>query len=55
LIGRTPLRLYDPRRSTPIILQAGDYLRFVPITREEYDCIRNLEDKNHYEIKIIIE
>jgi KipI family sensor histidine kinase inhibitor len=55
LIGRTPVRLYDPKRSTPIILRAGDYLRFIPITRDEYDCIRNLEDKNQYEIKIITE
>lgn len=55
LIGRTPLKLYDPRRSTPIILRAGDYLRFVPVSIEEYDSIRSLEEKNQYEIKVTTE
>jgi inhibitor of KinA len=37
LIGRTPLRLYDPSRTTPFLLQVGDGVRFVPIGRQEYD------------------
>jgi KipI family sensor histidine kinase inhibitor len=55
LIGRTPLKLYDPKSQVPIILQAGDYLRFVPIEREEYDRISSLAEKNQYEIKIVTE
>ena len=39
LIGRTPLRPYDPARETPILYQAGDYLRFVPIAQSEYRAI----------------
>lgn len=37
LIGRTPLKLYDPGREEPFLYGAGDYIRFVPITREEYE------------------
>lgn len=37
LIGRTPLKLYDPEREEPFLFDAGDYIRFVPITREEYE------------------
>lgn len=37
LIGRTPLRLFDPARERPILLEAGQRIRFVPITQEEYD------------------
>lgn len=37
LIGRTPLKLYDPEREEPFLYQAGDYIRFVPISREEYE------------------
>lgn len=37
LIGRTPLKLYDPNREEPFLYQAGDYIRFVPITKEEYE------------------
>ena len=36
LIGRTPAVLYDPHRENPILYQAGDYIRFCPITREEF-------------------
>lgn len=31
LIGRTPLRLFDPGRPVPIFLNAGMWVRFVPI------------------------
>lgn len=31
LIGRTPLRLFDPQREPPVFINAGDLVRFVPI------------------------
>ena len=37
IIGRTPLRLFDPRKSPPTLLRAGDTVRFRPIGREEFD------------------
>ncbi|MCH7567007.1 MAG: carboxyltransferase domain-containing protein, partial [Nitrospirae bacterium] len=37
VIGRTPTRLYDPARTNPFLLQAGDHVRFVPITRKVFD------------------
>lgn len=36
LIGRTPGRLFDPGRARPSLLQAGDRLRFVPISAAEF-------------------
>ncbi len=36
LIGRTPAVLYDPHRENPIVYEAGDYIRFCPITPEEF-------------------
>ena len=35
LIGRTPLRLFDPTAEPPSLLVAGDYVRFTPLTSEE--------------------
>ncbi|HWQ29909.1 MAG TPA: 5-oxoprolinase subunit PxpB [Negativicutes bacterium] len=55
LIGRTPLKLYDPSRSTPVLLQAGDYLRFVPVDKSEYDRIKELVESNKYEVKLVTE
>ncbi len=39
VLGRTPLRLYDPAAPDPILLRAGDTVRFRPIDRGEYDAI----------------
>jgi len=48
IIGRTPLSLFDPNRETPVLLQAGDYLRFVEVTQEEYLAIaREVEIKQY--------
>jgi inhibitor of KinA len=39
LIGRTPVSLFDPSRNPPVIVDAGDYIRFVPVTPDEYSAI----------------
>jgi len=39
LIGRTPLRLFDAARAQPSLLQAGDRLRFVPISESEFHLL----------------
>ena len=38
LIGRTPVKVYDPSRSEPILYKAGDYIRFRPITAAEFEA-----------------
>jgi inhibitor of KinA len=40
IIGRTPLKLFDPSWSVPVFLQAGDVVRFKPITTAEFEQIR---------------
>jgi KipI family sensor histidine kinase inhibitor len=37
LLGRTPVRLFDPVREPPCYLAPGDRVRFVPITPAEYE------------------
>lgn len=36
LIGRTPLLLFNPERESPSLLQAGDRIRFVAISKEAF-------------------
>ena len=48
LLGRTPVRPYDPAREEPILYKAGDYIRFVPISREEYDRIAEQVEQGTY-------
>jgi KipI family sensor histidine kinase inhibitor len=39
ILGRTPLRLYDPHAREPVLLRAGDRVRMRPIDRTEFDAI----------------
>ena len=55
IIGRTPLRLYDPDRDPAIMYAAGDYLRFVPITPEEYAAIETQLAAGTYTYDITVE
>ncbi|MBO9202227.1 MULTISPECIES: 5-oxoprolinase subunit PxpB [Niastella] len=36
IVGRTPLRLFDPFAPEPVKLQAGDRVQFYAITKEEF-------------------
>jgi inhibitor of KinA len=37
ILGRTPVRPFDPRRLPPVLFRPGDRVRFVPVSREEFD------------------
>ena len=39
LLGRTPVRLFDPARSPPSRLSAGDQVRFVPIGPADFEAL----------------
>ncbi len=45
LIGRTPLKLFDVKRTERPLYEAGDTIRFIPITFEEYHKIRLEQEK----------
>ncbi|HKK90339.1 MAG TPA: 5-oxoprolinase subunit PxpB, partial [Desulfobacteraceae bacterium] len=40
LIGRCPVKLFDPGRENPILLQAGSLLTFTPISLEEFHRLK---------------
>lgn len=37
IIGRTPVRLFDPERADPFLVKPGDRLLFTPIPREDFE------------------
>lgn len=49
LIGKTPVKTYDPNRDIPILFEAGQYIRFVEISEEEYYKIEALVNKGNYQ------
>lgn len=40
LIGRTPLKLFDPQRENPFLYQAGDKIKYIPISKAEFEQIQ---------------
>jgi inhibitor of KinA len=37
IIGRTPVRLFDPEREPPALLQMGNLVQFFPISEKEFE------------------
>ncbi|HWN54262.1 MAG TPA: 5-oxoprolinase subunit PxpB [Methylomirabilota bacterium] len=52
VLGRTPVRLYDPSSPDPILLRAGDHVRFRMIDRAEYDSIAAAAVEGRYRPRI---
>jgi len=51
LIGRTPVKLFDPYKEPPALLQAGNYVTFVRITPQEYIKIEEMVQQGTYKVK----
>lgn len=43
LIGQTPIKLFLPEQNPPSLLQAGDIVKFEPISKEEYQELQAKE------------
>lgn len=52
IIGRTPVRCYNPDRQNPIPYQAGEYIQFVPVTKEEYARTADEDLRGVYEFTV---
>ena len=55
LIGGTPVDFYDPEREEPILCKAGEYIRFVPITMDEYYDIRHMILRKEYRVEVEVD
>lgn len=51
IIGRTPVTLFDSAQENPFLFQAGDRIRFVPITKYEYEAIEQEVENGTYKVK----
>jgi len=48
IIGRTPIKLFDPQWHPPALLKPGDTVRFKPISEQEFKNIEELVQKGIY-------
>lgn len=52
LIGRTPLKLYDETKEPPVFINAGDYIRYVQISLDEFNDIKSKVESEDYKVNI---
>lgn len=50
IIGITPVRLFDLHNSSPVLLSAGHYVKFYPISKEEYLDIKRLIEQKRFKV-----
>lgn len=53
LIGRTPLKLFDPLKDKPTLLDAGLWVRFEPVTEERYREIEEAVARDAYTPRVL--
>ena len=51
IIGRTPIRLFDPKRDSVFLLHAGNYIRFESIDEDTYKKISRKIEKDEYIVR----
>ena len=49
-IGRTPVQLFDPHQDPPVVVEAGDFIRFAPITETTYYVIQQQVQVGSYRL-----
>lgn len=52
ILGRTPLRLYDPDAADPVLLRPGDRVRFRPIDRGRFEELAAAVQAREYTLVI---
>lgn len=51
LIGKTPVKLYDPHRENPILIKPGNYIRFVEISEDDFFKIESEIKEGSFKVK----
>lgn len=51
IIGATPLVICDYDREDPFLVHPGEWVKYVPISRKEYDYIKQADLKGNYKVK----
>lgn len=53
IIGLTPVKCYNPDKPKAIPYEAGDYIQFYPITPQEYESIKETDERGDFEFERI--
>ena len=48
---RIPLTICDYTKKDPFLVHAGEWVKFIPVSRREYDKIREADLRGNYHVK----
>ena len=48
IIGRTPLLMFDANKEEPCLLQPGNAVQFISITKDEFESIKHQHEHPHH-------
>ena len=51
IIGKTPLKLFNPNRKPEFLIEAGNYIKFDPIDKTQFEEIKLLVNQGNYKLK----
>lgn len=51
IVGATPVTVCDYSKEDPFLVHAGDWVKYVPVSRKEYERIKKEDRKGTYHIK----
>ena len=54
IIGRTPVKLFDPGREEPFLLRSGQWFRHIPISASEFARIRQQVERGSYACRTVV-
>lgn len=55
IVGTTPVTITDFRREDPFLVHAGEWVRYIPVSRREYDRIKKEDAAGRYKVRTIEE
>ena len=51
IVGATPLTICDYRKEDPFLVHAGDWVKYVPVSRKEFDAIKEEVKRGMYRLR----
>ena len=52
IIGSTPLTICDYKKEDPFLVHAGEWIRYIPVNKKEYDQIKRADEAGTYKVKV---
>ena len=55
IIGSTPVTICDYKKEDPFLVHAGEWVRYIPVSKKEYDAIRRADEAGTYKVNVHVE